>query len=334
MPSDAVHHGVRPRLHAGLRYPGRQRTQPIRRRAAGCRPVGDRAGAGELLNDFGNRLRAQRDAYPQIAPAADSCAEPPEGFGDRFVQPAPHQTTAAYVVATPPDNYQRVVRQIEEWPALLDEMQRESRSPAPPASEPGDGTTSFGPAVEIDATNPQCEALTLQVSDKVAYWTDPTAGPMVWQLSDEALAILQPYLDWAAATIEPFQLPPMPDPAKVCAEAAGLTTARPFEPDVENWVVACFQANDDSLLGEVLPRGDRTQALRKLILNPEPKPLDPGPCDQLLDMLVVVATDGQLFPVRVACLGGYETVEGTGKVSPTESELIDVAAARARLVGR
>ncbi len=157
----------------------------------GCGMFGDRLGARQLLTDFGNRLRAQRDALPDLAPPALNCADPTAG--DIFVQPSLQQTTSAEVVRY--DNGAVARMTITEWAQLVETIQAESTPPPPQA--PGSQTTSFGPAIEIDARNDQCETLTLQVSEGRVHWSAPGGGPMIWKPTDDDLSILQPYLDWA-----------------------------------------------------------------------------------------------------------------------------------------
>lgn len=170
-------------------------TQLVTGELYGCGAIGDRIGARELLNDFGNRLRAQRDAYPELAPDGADCADP--AAGDFFVQPTLEQTTAAYVLANPKQEYVRKLNQITEWTQLRDEMLAASAPERTDSPSPDDGTTGFGPAVTIEAMNPQCEALTLQVSEGRVYWAEPGGQPMIWEPSEAAMAALQPYLEWA-----------------------------------------------------------------------------------------------------------------------------------------
>ncbi|GAA2178864.1 hypothetical protein GCM10009785_03230 [Brooklawnia cerclae] len=178
----------------------------------GCRAIGgDRTGARELLDDFGNRLRAQRDAYPQLAPAASSCLDPEPPFGDAFVQPRLDQTTAAYALAVQTEGIlERVVNEITEWPQLRDEIARDSVPQTPATTSGGDSdqnadssSTSFEVGVSIEAANAQCETLTLQVSQGTVYWSEPGGESMVWQPSASAIEALQPYLDWATTGATP-----------------------------------------------------------------------------------------------------------------------------------
>lgn len=178
-------------------------TQMVTGELYGCRQIGDRMGAQEVLDDFGNRLRAQRDAYPEFAPATDNCQAAPAGFGDRFVQPTIEQTTSGQVLGQPTDDFRFATRPIAEWAKLRDEIIADSAPPPPPDASPSDTTTSFGPAVTIEGLNAQCEALTIQVTSDTAYWTQPGVGPMVWALSEDAKAILAPYLEWAGLPDHP-----------------------------------------------------------------------------------------------------------------------------------
>lgn len=172
-------------------------TQQVTGELYGCRAFGDRMGAQAMLDDFGNRLRAQRDAYPDLAPATDNCQQPPAGFGDLFVHPTIEQTTTGRALGELTDNFQFETRPIAEWPKLRDEIIRDSAPPPPPSSAPSDTATSFGPVVTIEGLNGQCETLTIQLTADEGYWTQPGVGPMIWTLSEDAKAILAPYFEWA-----------------------------------------------------------------------------------------------------------------------------------------
>lgn len=164
----------------------------------GCGAIGDRVGASALLTDFGQRLRAQREAHPGYAPTAADCAVPPEGFGDRFVQPTLEQTTAAFALRfSGSDLTEREARAVAEWDELRTEMITESVPQDAAGASPDDTTSSFGEQVVVEATNPQCEALTLQFTAGRFHWQQPGGEPLVWTPSESALAILEPYLQWA-----------------------------------------------------------------------------------------------------------------------------------------
>lgn len=172
-------------------------TQMITGELYGCRFIANRIGAQELLDDFGNRLRAQRDAYPGLAPVIEPCVDAEQGvLGDLFVQPNLEQTSTAVINAADFEAKPRV-QEVAEWPMLRDAILADSQ-PYHPEPDPTADSTSFGPAAVIEAINPQCEALTLQVSGEGVFWNTPGDHvPMIWQPDAASREILQPYLDWA-----------------------------------------------------------------------------------------------------------------------------------------
>lgn len=174
------------------------RTQQITGELFGCRMVGDRTGSQQLLDDFGNRLRAQRIAFPDLAPIAETCADAKQVLGDLFVQPTLEQTLTAYVSSLPVNYDDRELRKIAEWPKLLEKLLADAE-PYDPRPDPTSDTTSFGPAVSIEAVNAQCETLILQATEEGVIWAEPGSHQQfIWVPDADGSAILEPYLEFAA----------------------------------------------------------------------------------------------------------------------------------------